>query len=422
MRQGNRTLVLCFDGTSNEFDDTNTNVVKLCAALQMSNRDEQMVYYQPGIGTWTAPGIHGHIQRWVAKTVDLAIAYYLSGHVMGGYEFLMDNHLPGDRICIFGFSRGAYTARALAGMLHCVGLLPKGNQEQVPFAYRMYKDSSTLAPSFKETFCKSVDIEFLGVWDTVASVGLLIPRTLPFVSNDTIKTFRHAVSLDEHRTKFGVTLWKPESEVTDKKANNGYNVNTNSSVEEVWFSGGHCDVGGGSVINSTQRKLCNISFRWMLNQIVKAKCGILFDDKGLDKLQVPYDCVPRGGISSVAMKLGHSTEATAVGEEEPIKGKGVDNPAPIMPWAKMDRLDAEAPQHDALKETPIWWFLQIPCWTGSRIDWCGQRLFPKDEKRKGRSSIHWTVRERIKSIKGYKPRAALPQDWEESFVSDPVGQ
>jgi uncharacterized protein (DUF2235 family) len=130
----------------------------------MHNRDEQMIYYQPGIGTWTAPGIHGTIQRWVAKTVDLAIAYFLPDHVMRGYEFLMDNHLPGDKICMFGFSRGAYTARALAGMLHCVGLLPKGNIEQVPFAYRIYKNNSDLAGNFKTTFCKSVEIEFMGVW------------------------------------------------------------------------------------------------------------------------------------------------------------------------------------------------------------------------------------------------------------------
>lgn len=138
----------------------------------MDNRDEQMVYYQPGIGTWTDPGIHGYIQRWIAKTADLAVAWYLDGHVMSAYKFLMENHLPGDRICIFGFSRGAYTARALAGMLHCVGLLPRGNDEQVPFAYRIYKKKGGLAKKFKDTFCKSVDIEFLGVWSVLLSISL----------------------------------------------------------------------------------------------------------------------------------------------------------------------------------------------------------------------------------------------------------
>jgi uncharacterized protein (DUF2235 family) len=137
-----------------------------CSVKNMEDRDKQMVYYQPGIGTWTPPGINGRIQQWVAKTADLAVAWYLSEHIMAGYEFIMDNHLPGDRICIFGFSRGAYTARALAGMLHCVGLLPKGNSEQVMFAFRMFKNNhnTPLCKHFKETFCKHVNIEFLGVW------------------------------------------------------------------------------------------------------------------------------------------------------------------------------------------------------------------------------------------------------------------
>jgi uncharacterized protein (DUF2235 family) len=142
----------------------------------MHDRDEQMVYYQPGIGTWAAPGVHGRIKRWVAMTVDLAVAWYLPEHVMCGYEFLMNNHLPGDKICMFGFSRGAYTARALAGMLHCVGLLPKANSEQVPFAYRMFKNKSPLAEKFKTTFCKSVDIEFMGVWQVVVLSLLEQPR------------------------------------------------------------------------------------------------------------------------------------------------------------------------------------------------------------------------------------------------------
>lgn len=149
---------------------TSTNLVSCIVSSlilhlqQMANRDEQMVYYQPGIGTWTEPGINGYIQRWVAKTADLAVAWYLSGHIMSGYKFLMENHHLGDRICIFGFSRGAYTARALAGMLHCVGLLSKGNDEQVTFAYRIYKNNIKLAPRFKQTFCKRVKIDFLGVW------------------------------------------------------------------------------------------------------------------------------------------------------------------------------------------------------------------------------------------------------------------
>lgn len=87
---------------------------------------------------------------------------------MDGYKFIMDTHKVGDKICLFGFSRGAYTARALAGLLNKVGLLPKDNDTQVPFAYKLYKredkDGRELCDGFKKTYCQSVNIEFVGVW------------------------------------------------------------------------------------------------------------------------------------------------------------------------------------------------------------------------------------------------------------------
>ncbi|QRW27127.1 hypothetical protein RhiXN_01722 [Rhizoctonia solani] len=170
-----RTLVLCFDGTTNYFDETNTNVVKLFSLLKRDNQEEQMVYYQPGVGTYTPPGIFLPITLKLTRIADQAIALYLDKHVMGGYEFLMKNYRDGDKICLFGFSRGAYTARALAGMLYKVGLLPP-------------------------------------TMDTVSSVGVLFPRHLPFAkSNPIVKTFRHAVSLDERRAKFKDHLWHVHS-------------------------------------------------------------------------------------------------------------------------------------------------------------------------------------------------------------------
>lgn len=207
-----RTLVLCFDGTSNQFDGTNTNVVKFYALLKKDAFEQQLCYYQPGIGTYFNPGVISPIFQWGAKIMDEAVAWYLDAHVQGGYQFLMQNWRPGDKICIFGFSRGAYTARALAGMLHKIGLLPQDNPEQVPFAYKLFQktdDASVkIAAGFKRTFCRSVTIEFVGVWDTVASVGVIMGKNLPFTtSNKTIKTFRHALSLDERRVKFRPNLY-----------------------------------------------------------------------------------------------------------------------------------------------------------------------------------------------------------------------
>ncbi|CAE7205429.1 unnamed protein product [Rhizoctonia solani] len=114
-----RTLVLCFDGTSNHFSDENTNVVKFFELLKKDNPDQQMVYYQTGVGTYTSPAWSSSISKSISKAADLAVAWYLYQHVCDGYRFLMESYRDGDRIYIFGFSRGAYTARALAGMLHC---------------------------------------------------------------------------------------------------------------------------------------------------------------------------------------------------------------------------------------------------------------------------------------------------------------
>jgi hypothetical protein len=127
----------------------------------------------------------------------------------------MQNHREGDRICIFGFSRGAYTARALAGMLHKVGLLPSNNQAQLSFAYQWYADESQrgwdMSADFKSTFSVPVEVAFLGCWDTVASVGLY-STTLPFAKNNkrAVVYFRHAIALDERRIKFLPTRWGKE--------------------------------------------------------------------------------------------------------------------------------------------------------------------------------------------------------------------
>uniref|UniRef100_A0A8H7XSL4 T6SS Phospholipase effector Tle1-like catalytic domain-containing protein n=1 Tax=Psilocybe cubensis TaxID=181762 RepID=A0A8H7XSL4_PSICU len=215
-----RTLILCFDGTGDQFDNDNSNIVKLVSLLKKDDKTKQLVYYQTGIGTYnTAPYIASPILSQLRKALDGALALNLDSHVMSGYEFLMENYVAGDKICIFGFSRGAYTARSLAGMLHKVGLLPSGNFQQVPFAYKMYTRADDegwqQSTEFKKAFSVDVSIEFIGVWDTVDSVGL-IPKRLPFTTSNTIvRTFRHAVSLDERRAKFKANLWNrtPSSKV-----------------------------------------------------------------------------------------------------------------------------------------------------------------------------------------------------------------
>jgi len=180
----------------------------------------------------------------------------------------MENYREGDKICIFGFSRGACTARALAGALYKVGLLLRDLVEQVPFAYKLYKSKDPIAAGFKKTFSREVRIEFLGVWDTVASVGVVLSRSLPLIhSNPAITTFRHALSLDERRVRFHPDVYHQP----------GTKGGDDTDAREVWFSGCHGDIGGGSVPDTATHSLANITLRWMVKEVEQSKCGILFD-------------------------------------------------------------------------------------------------------------------------------------------------
>ncbi|KAM0359401.1 hypothetical protein HYE67_008148 [Fusarium culmorum] len=138
-------LILCFDGTGNTFSGTNadTNVVKILRKLDRNN-SKQYHYYQTGIGTYDVDETSiqkstlGEIKSKVSKTIDQGFGTTFDAHIMAGYRFLMRYYEPQAKIYIFGFSRGAYTAKYLSRMINKVGLLCKGNEEMVPFAYRLY--------------------------------------------------------------------------------------------------------------------------------------------------------------------------------------------------------------------------------------------------------------------------------------------
>ncbi|RDL35486.1 Uncharacterized protein BP5553_07417 [Venustampulla echinocandica] len=205
---GGRSLVICLDGTGDQFDNDNSNVVNFVACLKKDD-PSQLTYYQSGIGTYDGHGL----KNGISAVVDMAVGSGLGIHVKDAYRFLMQNYREGDKICLLGFSRGSYTVRCLAGMLHKVGLLPAHNSAQVSFAYSFYKNDTPegwkLSAEFKRTFCTNVLVYFVGVWDCVASVGF-IPRMLPFskTPTNTIHYFRHAMALDEHRAKFKVCQWQ----------------------------------------------------------------------------------------------------------------------------------------------------------------------------------------------------------------------
>jgi len=343
-----RRLIVCFDGTSNLFDKENTNVVKLVSYLKKDDLNEQQVYYQTGVGTYIAPGTTMRFAVKVQKLVDQAVAWDIGNHIMGGYNFLMQNWTPGSKISIFGFSRGAYTARALAGMLHKVGLLSRSNEEQVPFAYSMYSTGSDMCDDFKRTFCNPVEVDFLGVWDTVSSVGVLTETDLPFTdSAQFIRVFRHAVSLDERRCKFKANLCELScgrcKDIQSRKATLDGTQGTkdpdctetsHTDVEEVWFAGGHGDVGGGCVTNDVPFSANRIPLTWMIREIVLSNTGIKFDES-------PDGALARDGITLPSVDAQEKT----------------GNPVSELDSRYKD--DVKAPIHDWLNEDKRWWILEV---------------------------------------------------------------
>jgi len=356
-----------------------------------------LVYYQAGIGTYTTPQIATPMASKFSKSMDMAVAWNLDAHIMSGYEFLMQNYRATDRICIFGFSRGAYTARCLAGMIHKVGLLPTSNHQQVPFAYKMYTKADDVgwkqSNGFKKAFCIDVDIEFLGVWDTVSSVGL-IPRRLPFTtSNTVVRTFRHAVSLDERRSKFKANHWNRPSPVeqtlsiTDKAATKKKAAKVSTpgksslksleerfskdktkptDIDEVWFSGCHCDIGGGSVGNDEKPNLARIPLRWMIRECFKTNSGILFNAEklrgvGLDPATLYPVVLPRPPPLAPS-PTGETAYIRPIPKVPPTPREDEYGNAIVDVFETEEEAelkDALSPTYDQLSLSWWWWILEF---------------------------------------------------------------
>jgi uncharacterized protein (DUF2235 family) len=458
-----RNLVLCFDGTGDQFDTDNSNIVQFFSMLKRDDITQQAVYYQAGIGTYNIPEIAKPWDSRLQKTLDMMIGIHLDAHIMGGYEFLMQTYKTGDKIFIFGFSRGAYTARALAGMIHKIGLLPPFNDQQVPFAYKMYTTEDEKgweqSNAFKKTFSIDVDIEFVGVWDTVASVGI-IPRRLPFTaSNSHIKYFRHAISLDERRARFKPNLWNRPTKEDHKKgvpkgtmprhgtvinpqegtAKSAHSSKSQKSrlrdlerqfsdsdkptdTEEVWFAGAHCDIGGGSVSNGTRHNLARISLRWMVRQCFILRTGILFHknmfkDIGMDPDTLYPHVLPRPPpIPYTPGCLAHQYDSPinfAKNYKETVKVK-----EPFTNEEEEDLLDALTPVYDQLKMAKGWWILELvpykhryqrpdDSWTHVRgINFGGPRIIPKQHQIGVK--VHRSVKIRMEAPELFKDKKYMP--------------
>jgi uncharacterized protein (DUF2235 family)/mono/diheme cytochrome c family protein len=251
----------------------------------LSAQDKQIAYYHPGVGTMGSRNALSAVGKWWTKVRGLAFGYGFSDNIADVYSFLMGEFTPSDQIFIFGFSRGAYTARALCGLLHMFGLLTPGNEALIPYALRLYKSNDPckfeIAAGFKTTFSVPCIPHFLGLWDTVSSVGWILDPVhtkgghLPYTATlPDVPFLRHAVSIDERRAFFRQNLIHEP-------------VAANQNIRQVWFGGVHSDVGGSYA--EAQSGLSKIALRWMLCEAQSA--GLQLDpQKVIDVLggKPPY--------------------------------------------------------------------------------------------------------------------------------------
>ena len=299
----------------------------------------------------------------VRETWDQGFATSFYSHVIAGYRFLMRYYEAGDRIYLFGFSRGAFTARYLARMVSRIGLLSKGNDELVPFAYKVYRDYElgtsqhslgTFMKNFKTTFCRldypdeaapdgmgGVKIYFLGLFDTVNSVGMFDIPFKPQVRvpevHGTAQYIRHAVSIDERRVKFKAALLCQDIKAKDKKHI--------EDVKEVFFVGNHSDIGGGYIAvnkkdpfkspeeledttkkghtkpsetpNQDPMQLSDIPLKWMIDELEQLPDNIVWNKNKDDFFKNFKENVDEAMSSEV-----HDT----------LKFGSSDSKLPIPPW------------------------------------------------------------------------------------------
>ncbi|KAE8375293.1 hypothetical protein BDV26DRAFT_268241 [Aspergillus bertholletiae] len=319
-QRAERVIVICFDGTSNTFhaDGTESNILKIFRMLERGD-DNLYCYYQPGVGTEISPtslssnAIRRHSKLFSSKLLDSALAVSFDQHVLGGYRFLMRHYRTGSQIYIFGFSRGAYTARFLNEMLDYTGLLAADNEEMIPFIWEAFssykltvgaknlldreesKKSLNFLRACSETVCREVDrVHFLGLFDTVNSIAEYQVNAEVKPNSEII---RHALSIDERRVKFYPVLIEPKKEyhfrfhrrlwpwsyAGSTTCGQGVNNSDKQDIEEVWFPGSHTDVGGGWDFGQDEDwRLSHGPLVWMVYEAQRA--GLHFNKEKLDRL------------------------------------------------------------------------------------------------------------------------------------------
>ena len=275
----NKRIALFLDGTWNNVSD-NTNVWRLKSLCTRSS--EQLVYYSAGVGTQTGERLSGGM-----------FGIGINEEVIDAYQWLVEHYEPGAQVFIFGFSRGAFTARSLAGFISKCGLLKPGSPVSMKQMFERYRKGTAqsvlalgkvvesglpLEDRWIKEYSRPIPIWFQGVWDTVGALGVPLP-CVPNVSREDFAFLEtdlrindthayHALAIDEHRKAFAPTLWVKST----PKQGDTYPPRDLDHVEQRWFAGAHANVGGGY----ENDLLAQIPLQWLMNKAIAH--GLEFKD------------------------------------------------------------------------------------------------------------------------------------------------
>jgi uncharacterized protein (DUF2235 family) len=267
-----KNIVLCFDGTWNTpgdrvspAEDDSTNVFRFFERVNATTDDgrPQVKWYNQGVGT-----------EWMNRVRGGAFGLGLDRHILDGYRKLIEVHEDGDDVFVVGFSRGAYTARSLVGLIRNCGLLRAMDGILIDRAYEIYRSGDRVdsehALAFRRANSREIRIKFVGVWDTVGALGIPLQSFKDFnaeqyafhdtkLSSIVANAFQ-AVAVDEHRAPYQATMWGAQ-DARDRAQG--------QVLEQVWFSGAHADVGGGY---KGGHPIADLTLRWMQKKALG--CGL----------------------------------------------------------------------------------------------------------------------------------------------------
>jgi uncharacterized protein (DUF2235 family) len=289
-----KRLITCSDGTWNKPDNKDrgkpveTNVEKMFRAICHTDSTDaykqinQLKVYDQGVGTGYS---------WKDRLLGGATGAGIDKNIKDMYTFLMLNYEPGDHIYLLGFSRGAYTARSIGGLIRNCGILKPEHMLLLDKAYGLYRDrnkysapDSDLMTSFRARYSyeDQTPVHFIGVWDTVGSLGIPLPwyklrnrnryKFHDLTLGSTVQHAYHALAIDERRKLFLPTLWQKSNAVL----NNPYHP---QKLEQRWFAGVHSNVGGGYADTG----LSDVALNWLIE---KAKgAGLCFEEECLNAIK-----------------------------------------------------------------------------------------------------------------------------------------